>query len=193
MVATTTSRFYILKIIMEFPCVSVSIPTTMQHQVPLPPSEPKPVTTNLEINQRRRRLSRLLEAASSHNKQLDDEYLSLHQLHAEGKAGRRRRGKARKRHLPKVPAYLRESQPKTKYITDPAALTGPGQQDLQSAGFLINQLETGRVERLRRFQPKARRKKKKKEKIIKKEDISTNTTLASRNLSWQDRARARSC
>ena len=141
----------------------------MRNRVPLPPSEqPKPATTNLEINQRRRRLSRLLEAASSHINQLDDEYLSLHQLHGEGKAGRRRSGKARKRCLPKVPAYLRENQPKTKYITDPAALTGPGQQDLQSASFLINQLETGRVERLRRFQLKARRKKRRKKKLNKK-------------------------
>ena len=52
--------------------------------------------------------------------------------------------------------YLRESQPKSKYVTDPRALT-MGHQDLKSAQYLIRQLDHGRIERLRRFQPKARR------------------------------------
>lgn len=105
----------------------------------------------------RQRNSRLFDSAIQHNDEMDSEYQSLNQLHAEGRSGRRLNGKNRSSHLPKVASYLRESQPKTKYITDPAALTLG--QDLQSAAFLVKELDQGRVERLRRFQPKARNRK----------------------------------
>ena len=127
------------------------------------------------------RNTRVFNAATLHNEEIDDEYVSLNRLHAEGRAGRRRSGKGRSSHLPKVARYLRESQPKSKYVTDPAALSHG--QDLQSAAFLIKELDQGRVERLRRFQPKAknrkrRRKKnkKKKQKQKQKQKKATTTT-----------------
>ena len=123
---------------------------------------PKPPITHNHINKLNHpRRHRLFQCASTHQDTIDAEYQSLHRLHTEGRSGRRRSGKPNQRHLPKVASYLRESQPKSKYVTDPAALSGAGQQDLCSAAYLINQLEQGRVERMRRFQPKARRKRRK--------------------------------
>ena len=124
---------------------------------PVPPSTPKPAELHLST-----RSQRLFHETSRHQNDIDSEYASLHSLHREGRQGRRLTGRARQRHLPKVAKYLRESQPKSKYITDPAALTGPGQQDLQSAAYLINQLEQGRVTRMRRYQPKAKKRRRRK-------------------------------
>eukprot|EP00946_MAST-07B_sp_MAST-7B-sp1_P001227 g1227.t1 len=90
----------------------------------------------------------LLAEATRDLEEISREFASVDLVRAMG----RRRGRRVR------PAkYLRESQPKTKYVTDPRALT-MGHQDLRPAQFLIDQLDKGRVERLRRFQPKAKRK-----------------------------------
>ena len=121
-----------------------------------PPSPPHPHPATPPPTSAKNRSLRLFQEASQHNEAIDAQYPSLNLLHSEGRAGRRRKGRRRRTGQPRVAKYLRESQPKSKYITDPAQLSGPGQQDLQSAAFLIKELDQGRIERLRRFQPKAR-------------------------------------
>ena len=99
------------------------------------------------------RHARLLQAAADLD-EISAEFAAVDMVRAMGRGARGRRAR-----LVRPPRYLRESQPRAKYVTDPRALS-MGHQDLRSAQYLIEQLDKGRVERLRRFQPKAKRKKK---------------------------------